>query len=41
MPPGNRENQEHFDLVICKNKNNLKNFPLKRTKFEIFAWVIG
>ena len=44
MPPGNRENQEHFALVICKNKKNLKNlknFPLKRTKFEFFAWVIG
>ena len=35
-PPGNRENQEHFALVICKNKKNLK-----KTKFEFFAWVIG
>ena len=39
--PGNRLNQEHFALVIGKNKKNLDILPLKRVKFEIFAPVIG
>ena len=41
MPPGKRENQKNFALVIGKNKKNLEIFPLKRAKFEIFARVIG
>ena len=28
-------------LVIGKNKKNFEILPLKRVKFEIFAWVIG
>ena len=40
-PPGNRQNQENFALVIGKNKKNLDILPLKRVKFEIFARVIG
>ena len=40
-PPGNRYNQENFALVIGKNKKNFKILPLKRVKFEIYAWVIG
>ena len=40
-PPGNRQNQESFAMVIGRNKKNLDIFPLKRVKFEIFARVIA
>ena len=40
-PPGNRENQENFALVIGKNKKKLDILPLKRVNFEIFVRVIA
>ena len=35
-----RQNQDNLALVIGKNKKSLDILPLKRVKFEIFAWVI-
>ena len=39
-PSGDRQNQDNLALVIGKNKKSLDILPLKRVKFEIFAWVI-